>query len=103
MFYSEDKNQLNKISEAVRTNYNERHDEVRIAIYISTKMITGTEVLKLFSCSTQLSMKCHLFITATGLHRLEKYLNLDGFLEKVLEINICLESTGNLLKALKSP
>ena len=26
---SEDKNQLNKVSDAVKTNFNERHDEVR--------------------------------------------------------------------------
>ena len=37
------------------------------------------------------------------LHRLEKYLNLEGFLEKSLKIKSALKSTGKSLKALKSP
>ena len=36
-------------------------------------------------------------------HRLEKYLNLEGILEKSLKINSALKSTGKSLKALKSP
>ena len=35
-----------------------------------------------------------------GLHRLEKYLNLDGFLEKFLKIGPALKSTGKSLKSL---
>ena len=35
-----------------------------------------------------------------GLHRLKKYLNLEGFLEKSLKIKPALKSTG---KSLKSP
>ena len=38
-----------------------------------------------------------------GSHRLEKYLNLEGFLEKSLKIKSALESTEKSLKALKSP
>ena len=38
-----------------------------------------------------------------GSHRLEQYLNLEGFLEKSLKIKSALKSTGNSLKALKSP
>ena len=38
-----------------------------------------------------------------GSHRLEKYLNLEGFLEKSLKIKSALKSTGNHRKALKSP
>ena len=38
-----------------------------------------------------------------GSHRLEKCLNLEGFLEKSLKIIFALKSTGNHLKALKSP
>ena len=38
-----------------------------------------------------------------GSHRLEKYLNLEGFLEKSLKIKSALKSTGKSLKALKSP
>ena len=36
-----------------------------------------------------------------GLHRLEKYLNLEGFLENSLEIKSALKSTGKLLKSLE--
>ena len=37
-----------------------------------------------------------------GSHRLKKYLNLEGFLEKSLKIKSALKSTGNHSKALKS-
>ena len=36
-----------------------------------------------------------------GLHRLEKYLNLEGFLEKSLEIKTALKSTGKSFKSLE--
>ena len=36
-----------------------------------------------------------------GSHRLEKYLNLEGFLEKSLKINYALKSTGKSLKSLE--
>ena len=36
-----------------------------------------------------------------GSHRLEKYLNLDGFLEKSLKIESALKSTGNALKSIE--
>ena len=36
-----------------------------------------------------------------GLHRLEKYLNLEGFLEKSLKIKFALKSTGKSLKGLE--
>ena len=35
-------------------------------------------------------------------HRLEKYLNLEGFLEKSFKIKSALKSTGKLLKSLDS-
>ena len=38
-----------------------------------------------------------------GLHRLEKYLNLEGFLANFLKIKSALKSTGKYSKALKSP
>ena len=38
-----------------------------------------------------------------GSHRLEKYLNLEGFLEKSLKIKSALKRTGKSLKSLKSP
>ena len=41
------------------------------------------------------------FETAHGLHRLEKYLNLEGFLEKSLKIKSALKSTGKSLKSLE--
>ena len=34
-------------------------------------------------------------------HRLEKYLNSEGFLEKSLKIKYALKSTGKLLKSLE--
>ena len=36
-----------------------------------------------------------------GLHRLEKYLNLEGLLEKSLKIKSALKSTGKSLKSLE--
>ena len=36
-----------------------------------------------------------------GLHRLEKYLNLKGFLEKSFKIKSALKSTGKSLKSLE--
>ena len=36
-----------------------------------------------------------------SLHRLEKYLNLEGFLEKSLKIKYALERTGKSLKSLE--
>ena len=36
-----------------------------------------------------------------GLHRLEKYVNLEGFLEKSLKIKSALKSTGKSLKSLE--
>ena len=36
-----------------------------------------------------------------GSHMLEKYLNLEGFLEKSLKIKSTLKSTGKSLKSLK--
>ena len=38
---------------------------------------------------------------AQGSHRLEKYLNLEGFLEKSLKIKSALKSTGKSLKSLE--
>ena len=36
-----------------------------------------------------------------GLHRLEKYLNVEGFLEKSLKIKLALKSAGKLHKGLE--
>ena len=38
-----------------------------------------------------------------GSHRLEKYLNFEGFLEKSLKIKHALKSTGKSLKNLEKP
>ena len=43
------------------------------------------------------------FRTGQGSHWLEKFLNLEGFLEKSLKIEYALKSTVNHSKALKSP
>ena len=40
-------------------------------------------------------------VTGQGSHRLEKYLNLEGFLEKPLKIKYALKSTGKSLKCLE--
>ena len=46
--------------------------------------------------------QCNPFITQLqGWHRLEKYLNLEGFLEKSLKIKSALKSTGKSLKDLE--
>ena len=42
-----------------------------------------------------------VFIAYSGAHRLEKYLNLEGFLEKSLKNKPVLKSTGKSLKALE--
>ena len=39
--------------------------------------------------------------TVQGLHRLKKYLNLEGFLEKSLKTKYALKSTGKSLKCLE--
>ena len=39
--------------------------------------------------------------TRQGSHRLQKYLNLEGFLEKSLKTKSALKSTGKSLKSLK--
>ena len=40
-------------------------------------------------------------VSRQGSHRLEKYLNLEGFLEKSLKIKSALKSTGKSLKSLE--
>ena len=44
---------------------------------------------------------CYLLHGYQGSHRLEKYLNLDGFLEKSLKIKSALKRTGKSLKSLE--
>ena len=51
---------------------------------------------QLFACALTLS-----FVQDQGSHRLEKYLNLEGFLEKSLKIKSALKCTGKLLKSLE--
>ena len=48
-------------------------------------------------------MPTHLLnvITCQGSHRLEKYLNLEGFHEKSLKIETASKSTGKSLKGLE--
>ena len=43
----------------------------------------------------------NLDIVYQGSHRLEKYLNLEGFLEKSLKIKFTLKSTGKSLKGIE--
>ena len=42
-----------------------------------------------------------LVLVQQGSHRLEKYLNLEGFLEKSVKIKFALKSTGKPLKSLE--
>ena len=51
-------------------------------------------------CLLQFSHKNSLTVLrlTQGSHRLEKYLNLEGFLEKSLKIKSALKSTGKSLK-----
>ena len=44
---------------------------------------------------------CFNFELLQGLHRLEKYLNLEGFLEKALKIKYALKSFGKSGKGLE--
>ena len=59
-----------------------------------------------FSKSIELSLfqtfGNHLFVTQNS-HRLEKYLNLEGYLEKSLKIKSDMKKTWKHSKALKSP
>ena len=52
----------------------------------------------LFSANKSMFLNDLLFQVS---HRLEKYLNLEGFLEKSLKIKSALKSTGKSLKSLK--
>ena len=45
--------------------------------------------------------RCNIKGLHQGLHRLEKYLNLEVFLEKALKIISALKSTGKSLKSLE--
>ena len=62
----------------------------------------------MLSCCLLIYFKINFFeipseCQTQGSHRLEKYLNLEAFLEKSLKIKSALKSTGKLLKGLKSP
>ena len=45
-------------------------------------------------CKFTFSLTLNVYVQ--GLHRLEKYLNIEGFLEKSLKIKSALKSTGKL-------
>ena len=46
-------------------------------------------------------MKSEIFNIYQGSHRLEKYVNLEGYLEKSLKIKTALKSTGKSLESLE--
>ena len=46
-------------------------------------------------------MAIHQSVCLQGSHRLDKYLNLEGFLEKSLKIKSALKSTAKSLKSLE--
>ena len=51
--------------------------------------------------STFVFLQCDQALLLQGSHRLEKYLKLEGFLEKSLKIKSALKSTGKSLKSLE--
>ena len=57
--------------------------------------------LKLCSSLHFLNTKISKIRVLQGSHRLEKYLDLEGFLEKSLKIESALKSTGKSLKSLE--
>ena len=60
-------------------------------------------MLDSISYETKSIMKLCVLAWDQGLHRLEKYLNLECFLEKSLKIKSALKSTGKSLKGLENP
>ena len=55
-------------------------------------------------CSYLVELEVLAFVMLNrGSHRLEKYLNLEGFLEKSMKIKFALKSTGKSIKGLESP
>ena len=54
------------------------------------------------TASSALGLRC-LSRPFQGSHRLEKYFNLEGFLEKSLKVKSALKSTGKSLKSLEKP
>ena len=46
---------------------------------------------------------CFIIMCMQDSHRLEKYLNLEGFLEKSFKIKSALKRTGKSLKSLEKP
>ena len=63
-------------------------------LYVTSPQFCWREKLLLPTVRAQLE-------PCQGSHRLEKYLNLEGFLEKSLKIKSALKSTGKLLKGLE--
>ena len=58
------------------------------------------ENLSPFCAAEFLGLK-NVMVILQGSHRLEKYLNVEGFLEKSLKIKSALKSTGKSLKSLE--
>ena len=48
------------------------------------------------------NVEVNSYLVTKGSHRLEQYLNLEGFLEKSLKIKSALKSTGKSLKSLEN-
>ena len=65
----------------------------RLPLYIILLCKYQFHLSNLFCCSCDVCFQ--------GSHRLEKYLNLEGFLEKSLKIKSALKSTGKSLKSLE--
>ena len=70
-----------------------------------TQPIPNNIILRADTTQQQMAVKVYNFTESVklhqGLHRLEKYLNLEGFLEKSLKIKSALKSTGKSLRGLE--
>ena len=66
-----------------------------------TKVFTGScdKTAKMWDLNSNQTVQ--IAQVSQGSHRLEKYLNLEGFLEKSLKINSALKSTGKSLKSIE--
>ena len=64
------------------------------------KFIDMSEILHLLRRNVNLNLPLFSKNMIQGLHRLEKYLNFEGFLETSLKIKAALKSTGKSLKSL---
>ena len=79
-----------------------KHKELIQCDFFASKRIANKFAIRMLVTGDWVSL--HLMSyqqLLQGSHRLEKYLNVEGFLEKSLEIKSALKSTGKSLKSLE--